>query len=114
MKAELIRYKNKNIVFDYFTVYGDWENLGEEWYEGDDIDTDKAVSMWSQICPWCVKKYGLYKEMNTTPEKIDKVIDFYKNENLEDLDSTCGVSGCNNGAASQNFDVEWKDCEIVG
>ena len=113
MVAKLIRYKNK-VTFDYFTVYSDWELTEEEWYEGDDIPTEKAYSLSSQICPWCVKKYGLYKEMNTTPEEVDEEINFYKSENPESLDFICGVFGCNNGAASQDFDVDWKDCEIVG
>lgn len=112
MKAKLIRYKN--VTLDYFTVYGDWKNVEEEeWYEGDNIDTQKADSLSSQICPWCIKKYGLYSETETTPEYIDDDIAFYDGEDKEELDWTCGVSGCSNGAAI-DFWVNWKDCEIVG
>ena len=114
MVAKLIRYKNK-VTFDYFTVYGDLESTEGEWYEGDDIPTKKAYSLSSQVCPWCIKKYGLYEEMNTTPEKIKKEIEFYKDEDPEELGySICGVNGCNNGVASQDFNVDWKDCEIIG
>ena len=52
--ANLIRYKNK-VTFDYFSVW-----CGEnEYYEYEDFEETKATCVSTQICPWCVKKYGL-------------------------------------------------------
>ena len=112
MVAKLIRYKNK-VTFDLFIVYGEYEN-DENWWEGEDIPIEKADSLNTYVCPWCVKKYGLYKEMDTTPEKIDEEIEFYRDCDPESLDFTCGVKGCYNGAADDTFNVGWENCEIVG
>lgn len=114
MQINKIRYKNL-IDFDYFEIWlrtereGDFVSIFDhENFELEGKLEDRASCVSTQICPWCVKKYGLYSEVERTPESIDEEIEFYKNEDPESLDFRCGVDGCNNGAADY-VDIHWED-----
>ncbi len=48
------------------------------------------------ICPHCIKKYGLYKETETTEQQIDEVISSQSEGNYDYYDLTCGIDGCQN------------------
>ena len=113
MQINKIRYKNL-IDFDYFEIWltterdGDFVSIFDhENFEPDGKLENRASCVSTQICPWCVKKYGLYSEVERTPENIDEEIKDYVGENPEDMDFTCGVDGCNNGAADY-VDINWK------
>lgn len=111
MVLNKIRYKNK-IDFDYFEIwFGDMHGVFDhELIEDVDSIDKRATCVSTQICPWCVKKYGLYSEVERTPESIDEEIDSYKEEgcNPEELDFVCGVDGCENGAADY-ADINWDE-----
>ena len=110
--AKLIRYKGK-VTFDYFVVW----HYEEKYYDYEVTDDIVADSVMTQACPWCVKKYGLYHnlENSRTPENIDEEIAYYESEpgfNPQDLDFTCDVAGCYNGAADYVW-LDWDDCELI-
>lgn len=90
-------YNNK-VVFDDFQLYREADNSSEcEYgypYSKTMIEEWEEVNVY--ICPHCIKKYGLYKETETTEEEIDKVIADQKNGNYNYYDLTCGVDGCYN------------------
>lgn len=114
-----IRYKNK-IDFDYFEVLlgNDISIFDHETFDVDGRFEDKATCVLTQICPWCVKKYDLYKEVERTPEDVEEEIEYYTSDGAdpedlpEDLDEKCGIDGCMNGAADY-VDLDWKDFEII-
>ena len=115
MKIKEIRYKGK-IDFDYFEIWlGPSINIFDHdsyTITKEDVDAD-ATCVSTQICPWCIRKYGLYNEVGNTPKNIEEEIKFYdKNFDPEDLGYKCGVGGCMNGAA-ENVDLDWKDFEIT-
>lgn len=107
MILKKIQYKGK-VDFDYFEIWLGEHNVFD--HASVDINNikDNATCVSTQICPWCVKKYGLYEEVERTKESIDEEIKFYKGENPEDLDFTCGVDGCINGAADY-VDIDWDE-----
>lgn len=113
MILKKIRYKKK-IDFDYFEIWlgEDISVFDHELFEFIEDFNSKATCVSTQICPWCVKKYGLYSEVERTPESIEEEIKFYTDENSEDLDTKCGIDGCMNGAADY-VDLDWEDFEIV-
>jgi hypothetical protein len=108
-----IRYKKK-IDFDYFEIWMGEEAsvFDHELFEVEGKFEDLATCVSTQICPWCAKKYGLYSEVERTPESIDEEIKFYSNEDPKKLDRNCGIDGCMNGAADY-VDLDWSDFEIV-
>lgn len=108
MILKKIRYKGK-IDFDYFEIW-----LGENIsvFDHELIEVvgkieDRSTCVSTQVCPWCIKKYGLYEEVERTPESIEEEIESYKDD-PEDLDCICGIDGCNNGAADY-VDINWED-----
>lgn len=111
MTLEKIRYKNK-VTFDYFEI---WLGEDESVFDHSMVDQSeveaKATCVSTQICPWCTKKYNLYKEVERTPESIDEEIESYKDEDPKDLDFCCGIEGCTNGAADY-VDLPWEDFDI--
>ena len=109
-----IRYTKENVVFDYFEIWlGEYNIFDHELFEIKGKLEDRATCVSTQICPWCVKKYGLYEEVERTPESINEEIEFYKNEKPEEFDFTCGIDGCNNGLADY-VDINWDEgFEIV-
>lgn len=90
-------YDNR-VVFDDFQLYREADNSCEcEYgYPEDKTTIDKWDEVNVYICPHCIKRYGLYKETETTEEEIDRVIADQKNGNYNYYDLTCGVDGCNN------------------
>lgn len=111
MTLKKIRYKGK-VTFDYFEIwFGEWESVFDHGTVDRNKVETKATCVSTQICPWCTKKYNLYKEIERTPESIEEEIEFYKDEDLTLLDFCCGVEGCNNGAADY-IDLLWEDFEI--
>lgn len=113
MQINKIRYKNL-IDFDYFEIWLTTERDGDfvSIFDNENFDLkgkleDRASCVSTQICPWCAKKYGLYSEVEHTPESIDEEIEFYKNEDPESFDAICGIDGCNNGNADY-VDINWK------
>ena len=113
MTINKIRYKNK-ITFDYFEVWlGEYVSIFDhEPFDFNGKFEDKATCVSTQICPWCIKKYGLYSEVERTPESIDEEIEFFSKENPENFDTNCGIDGCFNGAADY-VDLDWEDFEII-
>ena len=117
MILKKIKYIKKNITFDYFEIWmGEHLNVFDhvpyQPIRKEDVERD-ATCVSTQICPWCTKKYGLYNEVERTPEDIDEEIKFYENEGPEELDCKCGIDGCNNGIADY-VDILWSDgFEIV-
>ena len=113
MEIKQIRYRNK-VDFDYFEVWiGTNPSIFDhEMFEIEGKFEDRATCVSTQICPWCIKKYGLYEETNRTPESVEEEIKFYTDADPEDLDYVCGVLGCENGAA-EYMDLDWKDCEVI-
>ena len=119
MTLKKIRYKNK-VTFDCFEIWLDKNGDNDFWsfesvfdhsmVDRKEVET-KANCVSTQICPWCIKKYNLYKEVERTPESIDEEIEFYKDEDPKELDFCCGVIGCSNGAADY-VDLLWEDFEI--
>lgn len=111
MQLNKIKYKWK-VVFDYFEI---WLGENESVFDHADADRDeitaKATCVSTQICPWCTRKYNLYKEVERTPESIDEEIESYKDEDPKDLDFCCGIDGCTNGLADY-VDLPWEDFEI--
>lgn len=113
MILKKIRYKKK-IDFDYFEIWlgEDISVFDHEPFEFSGDFNSKATCVSTQICPWCVKKYGLYSKVERTPESIEEEIKFYSGENPEDIDWKCGIDGCMNGLADY-VDLDWKDFEIT-
>lgn len=119
MTLKKIRYKNK-VTFDYFEIWLDKNGDNDFWsfesvfdhsmVDRKEVET-KANYVSTPICPWCTKKYNMYKEVERTPESIDEEIESYKDEDPKDLDFCCGVEGCTNGAADY-VDLPWEDFEI--
>lgn len=112
MTINKIRYKGK-VTFDYFEIWLD-EDISVSENETFEFTGDfnaKALSVSTKICPWCIKKYGLYSEAERTPESVEEELSYYENDNPEDLDFTCGVDGCINGAADY-VDLNWEGFEI--
>lgn len=111
MTLKKIKYKNK-VTFDYFEI---WLGEDESVFDHSMVDREKitnnATCVSTQVCPWCIKKYNLYKEVERTPESIDEEIESYKDEDPRELDFSCGVEGCVNGAADY-VDLPWEDFEI--
>lgn len=111
MKLNKIVYKGK-VPFDYFQIW-----FGEDYgvFDHETVDLNevrsKGTCVSTQICPWCTRKYGLYAEVERTPESIDKEIDDYKGMDPKKLDFTCGVDGCINGAADY-VDLPWEDFTV--
>lgn len=119
MVLKKISYKNK-VVFDYFEIWLDKNGDNDFWsfesvFDHSMVDRKevktKANCVSTQICPWCTRKYNLYKEVERTPESIDEEIESYKNEDPKDLDFCCGVEGCTNGLADY-VDIPWEYFEI--
>ena len=113
MQINKIRYKNI-IDFDYFEIWLTTERDGDfvSIFDNENFELkgkleNRASCVSTQICPWCAKKYGLYPEVERTPESIDEEIEFYKNEDPESFDTICGIDGCNNGNADY-VDINWK------
>ena len=108
MKIKRIAYKG--IKFDFFWVYdiyGDY--IGGPY---DEIDRMEIDSFGVTVCPHCIKKYGLYKEAERTPEEIEKEIAMYDGEDLTQYaENVCCVDGCNNGLGDDIF-LDWMDVEI--
>lgn len=115
MILKKIRYKKK-IDFDYFEIWlgTDISIFDHETFEVDGKFEDRATCVSTQICPWCVKKYGLYEEVERTPEDVEEEIEYYTSDGAdpEDLDEKCGIDGCMNGAADY-VDLDWEDFEII-
>ncbi len=115
MYINKIRYKNK-VTFDYFEIWlgEDISVFDHELFEVTGKFEDRATCVSTQICPWCAKKYGLYSEVERTPESIDEEIKEIEEEGCdpEDLDEKCGIYGCMNGLADY-VDLNWEDFEIV-
>ena len=90
-------YNNK-VVFDDFQLYREADNSSEcEYgYPEDKTTIDKWDEVNVYICPHCIKRYGLYKETETTEEEIDRVIADQRNGKYNYYDLTCGVDGCYN------------------
>ena len=119
MTLKKIRYKGK-VTFDYFEIWLKQNDPDDFWsfksvFDHNVVDRDeltaKATCVSTQICPWCTKKYNMYKEVERTPESIDEEIESYKDEDPKDLDFCCGIEGCTNGAADY-VDLPWEDFEI--
>ena len=119
MILKKIKYKSK-VTFDYFEIWLKQNDPDDFWsfksvFDHNVVDRDeltaKATCVSTQICPWCTKKYNMYKEVERTPESIDEEIESYKDEDPKDLDFCCGIEGCVNGAADY-VDLPWEDFEI--
>lgn len=113
MILKKIRYKKK-VTFDYFEVWlgNEISIFDHESFEVEGKFEDRATVVSTQICPWCVKKYGLYSEVERTPESIDEEIKFYSDADPEDMGTCCGIDGCKNWAADY-VDLNWEDFEIT-
>lgn len=111
MTLNKITYKGK-ITFDYFEV---WLGTTRSVFDHADVDIEevkaKGTCVSTQICPWCTRKYGLYAEVERTPESISDEINDYKGMDPKKLDRTCGVDGCINGAADY-VDLLWEDFTV--
>lgn len=95
----------KGIAFDDFTIYCESSDI-----QPMDEMEEKPVSFASQVCPWCCKRYGFFKEIDSTPESIDWVIQMYAGEDPTTLNEfICGVEGCTNGIS----DDMWMSPEDV-
>ena len=107
MKIEKIKYKG--IKFDFFWLY----NVDGDYIGGpcDEVEKRKIDSIGLAVCPWCIKKYGLYEEAERTPESVEREIAEYEGENPEDFSSTCTVEGCKNGVSDDIF-LNWMDVEM--
>lgn len=95
----------KNITMDAFTFYN--EDKDEHKQEDNIKSLDFNGYGWSYICPHCVKKYNLYKEVGTKEQAIEDVI----NSGYED-DFICCIDGCENKNAME-FSFEINECELV-
>ena len=86
MILKKIRYKKK-ATFDYFEVWlgNEISVFDHENFEVEGKFEDRATVVSTQICPWCVKKYGLYEEVERTPESIDEEIKFYSDADPDEL-----------------------------
>ena len=89
---------DKRVMFDDFQLYREADNSSECEYGYPQDKTN--INEWEEvniyICPHCIKKYGLYKETETTSEQIEEIIAGQKNENYMYYDLICGIDGCNN------------------
>ena len=89
---------NEKVVFDNFQLFREANNSCEcEYgYPEDKTTTEEWEEVNVYICPHCIKRYGLYKETETTKKQIDKIILNQKDNNYDYFDLTCGIDGCNN------------------
>lgn len=87
---------DKRVLFDDFQLYSEANNSSEYGYPHDQINIEEWEEVNVYICPHCIKKYGLYKETETTEEKINEVINEQAKGNYDYYDLTCGVDGCYN------------------
>lgn len=103
MKINKIKYKG--VVLDSFCVYQNDIFIGEE---GSEIDSQQGLQFGSYICPICTKKHGFYREVDRSPESVQREIEFYRGSVLEG-GLICGIEGCHNGFADDAYlddDVE--------
>lgn len=104
MKITRIIYKG--IKFDDFRIYDENGN-GCDPYQEFDYEPD---AYGSYVCPWCCARYGLYTEVDRTPESVKKEIDLYAEEDPAEYNELiCGIEGCWNGIA----DDAWFDADQV-
>lgn len=108
------KIKYKNITFDYFEIWlgMDVSVLDHDPFEFDVDFESEATCVSTQICPWCIKKYGLYSEVGLSPEAVDGEIKYFADLYPEYMDVTCGIEGCYNGG-SDYVDICWDGFEIV-
>lgn len=113
MVLKKIRYKGM-VDFDYFEIwFGEIHGVFDhELFEIRGKLEERATCVSTQICPWCVKKYGLYEEVDRTKESIDEELEYYKNDDPKTLDCDCGIDGCTNGAADY-VDIPFEEFEVV-
>lgn len=101
--ASMIHYKGAK--FDSFFVYDEIERKRiptvNDW-----VDLNRITGFAASVCPWCIKKYGLYEETYTSPEYVDKIIELADSNNI----CKCDTVGCNNGSTilmhSKTFSIE--------
>lgn len=86
------------VKFDDFQLYREAENSSgcEYGYPSDNVNIKDYEEVNVYICPHCIKKYGLYKETETTEEQIDEAIKSQSEGNYDYYDLTCGIDGCQN------------------
>ena len=99
----------KGIEFDDFQLYnGEPERYGD--CNSESLDGFEGAEVY--ICPCCVKKYGLYKEAETTEEQNNSCIEDMIEEPEHYDHPICGVKGCNNGNSHDGW-LDIKECQLV-
>jgi hypothetical protein len=103
----------KGIEFDDFQLYRETNNSGgcEYGYPSDEeINIESYEEADVYICPHCVKKYGLYKECDTTEAVVNEEIKDDIESNYWDI--TCSVKGCFNKNSYDGY-LNAKECQLV-
>lgn len=97
----------KGVQFDYYFCYN---------INGDDVKKSKNKkidTVGTTICPWCARKYGLYRETGRSAKSLDREIALYQGEDMTTYNEVvCGVDGCWNGIAYDMY-LDYSDVKMV-
>lgn len=105
------KLKYKDVTFDCFCLV---DNEKDIYTEGNDANENTNLKDYDEIigtyiCPHCIKKYGLYKETETTEVEINEHCQL---EDSDLLGSVCCIDGCYN---DNTYDIwlDTKQCSLI-